>query len=133
MVLLAALALSFGVGDYVEGSVIAAVIVLNTTYVPPLFCIPRLMVFSVLASSKSTERKKPWTRYVSSPLQQQSSSVVVRVFQFRPRMSFQVCSFIGTLFSVSFRRGDLVLIKVGDVVPADVSLGTLDFFLANII
>lgn len=34
LVLLAALALSFGVQDFVEGAVIAAVIVLNTTYVP---------------------------------------------------------------------------------------------------
>ena len=33
LVLLAALALSFGVQDFIEGAVIAAVIVLNTTYV----------------------------------------------------------------------------------------------------
>lgn len=34
LVLVAALALSFGVQDFVEGAVIAFVIVLNTTYVP---------------------------------------------------------------------------------------------------
>ena len=74
MVLLAALALSFGVGDYVEGSVIAAVIVLNTTYVPPFlrsktYRFPSVGFFQEYRAEKTMDS----LRQLSSP-----TAVVIR-------------------------------------------------------
>lgn len=62
LVLLAALALSFGVQDFIEGGVIAAVIVLNTTYVLFRWLLPDVILKKlVLDFSRNIEPNGRWT------------------------------------------------------------------------
>lgn len=69
LVLLAALALSFGVQDFVEGSVIAAVIVLNTTCVAniPLFHLADLSLSVGFFQEYRAEKTMESLRQLSSP------------------------------------------------------------------
>ncbi|RXW14101.1 hypothetical protein EST38_g11756 [Candolleomyces aberdarensis] len=90
VVLFAAMALSFGVGDYVEGGVIAAVITLNTI----------VGFFQEYRAEKTMDS----LRQLSSPTAQVEPS---------PRYRAGVLTLL---------TGDLVSIKVGDVVPADLRL-----------
>ncbi|KAF8660097.1 hypothetical protein AX16_001655 [Volvariella volvacea WC 439] len=91
LVLVAAMALSFGVEDWVEGSVIAAVIILNTT----------VGFFQEYRAEKTMDS----LRQLSSP-----TAVVIRN---------------GESIAVPAKNvvpGDVVMIKTGDVVPADLRL-----------
>ncbi|KAH9482925.1 Calcium-transporting ATPase 3 [Psilocybe cubensis] len=97
LVLIAALALSFGVEDFIEGAVIAAVIVLNTTQV---ICLH----FSEYRAEKTMDS----LRQLSSP-----TALVIRNGESIPIPAKNVVPGI---------PGDLVLIKAGDVVPADLRL-----------
>ncbi|PFH51106.1 hypothetical protein AMATHDRAFT_3370 [Amanita thiersii Skay4041] len=97
LVLLAALALSFGVQDFVEGAVIAAVIVLNTT----------VGFFQEYRAEKTMDS----LRQLSSP-----TAFVIRNGE---GMAVPANSVV---------PGDVVNIKVGDVVPADLRL----FFTSNL-
>ncbi|KAF7308997.1 Sodium transport atpase [Mycena kentingensis (nom. inval.)] len=91
LVLIAAMALSFGVQDWVEGAVITAVIVLNVT----------VGFFQEYRAEKTMDS----LRSLSSP-----TAVVVRGGETK---------IIPARFLVP---GDLVLIKLGDVVPADLRM-----------
>ncbi|KAL4256011.1 hypothetical protein AB1N83_012498, partial [Pleurotus pulmonarius] len=90
LVLVAALALSFGVKDFIEGGVIAALIVLNT-------------VVGFIQEYRA-EKTMESLRQLSSP-----SAVVVRDGE---RMTVPAKNVV---------PGDLVSIKAGDSIPADVS------------
>ncbi|KAG6915944.1 hypothetical protein DXG01_009166 [Tephrocybe rancida] len=89
LVLIAALALSFGVKDWVEGGVIAAVIVLNTTV--------------GFVQEYRAEKTMDSLRQLSSP-----TAFVIRNGESVPIPAKDVVP------------GDLVMIKTGDVVSADV-------------
>ncbi|KAI5897064.1 potassium/sodium eff [Schizophyllum commune H4-8] len=91
IVLLAALALSFGVQDFVEGAVIAAVIVLNTT----------VGFFQEYRAEKTMDS----LRQLSSP-----TALVIRNGESTAIPAKNVVP------------GDLVMIKDGDVVPADLRM-----------
>ncbi|KAF8639443.1 hypothetical protein AX16_010298 [Volvariella volvacea WC 439] len=91
LVLVAALALSYGVGDYIEGSVIAAVIILNTT----------VGFFQEYRAEKTMDS----LRQLSSP-----TAVVIRNGESIPIPAKNVVP------------GDVVMIKTGDVIPADLRL-----------
>ncbi|KAF8897450.1 sodium transport ATPase [Infundibulicybe gibba] len=91
IVLLAALALSFGVQDFIEGAVIAAVIVLNTT----------VGFFQEYRAEKTMDS----LRQLSSP-----TAFVIRNGEGVPIPAKNVVP------------GDIVMIKAGDVVPADLRL-----------
>ncbi|KAF9457771.1 sodium transport ATPase, partial [Collybia nuda] len=91
LVLLAALALSFGVQDFIEGAVIAAVIVLNTT----------VGFFQEYKAEKTMDS----LRQLSSP-----TAVVIRNGESTPIPAKNVVP------------GDIVMIKTGDVVSADLRL-----------
>ncbi|KAF5379843.1 hypothetical protein D9615_005799 [Tricholomella constricta] len=90
LVLIAALALSFGVKDFVEGGVIAAVIVLNTT----------VGFFQEYRAEKTMDS----LRQLSSP-----TAFVIRNGESTAIPAKNVVP------------GDIVLIKTGDVISADVS------------
>ncbi len=104
--LLAALALSFGVQDFIEGAVIAAVIVLNTTYVCASSVTASLneRVTSVgFFQEYRAEKTMESLRQLSSP-----TALVIRN---------------GESLHVPAKTvvpGDVVMIKDGDVVPSDV-------------
>ncbi|KAG6817249.1 hypothetical protein H0H87_011306, partial [Tephrocybe sp. NHM501043] len=91
LVLVAALALSFGVKDWIEGGVIAAVIFLNTT----------VGFFQEYRAEKTMDS----LRQLSSP-----TAFVIRNGESKPIPSKDVVP------------GDLVMIKTGDVVCADLRL-----------
>ncbi|KJA23837.1 hypothetical protein HYPSUDRAFT_65955 [Hypholoma sublateritium FD-334 SS-4] len=91
VVLLAALALSFGVQDFIEGAVIAAVILLNTT----------VGFFQEYRAEKTMDS----LRQLSSP-----TAFVIRNGEGVPIPAKNVVP------------GDIIQIKTGDVVPADLRL-----------
>jgi len=91
LVLFFAMALSFGVQDYVEGSVLAAVIVLNVSI--------------GFYQEYGAEKKMDALRALSSP-----SANVLRDGKIEVIPNFQVVP------------GDIVIMKMGDTVPADVRL-----------
>ncbi|CAG8978988.1 hypothetical protein HYALB_00011032 [Hymenoscyphus albidus] len=91
LVLVFAMALSFGVEDYVEGAVLVAVIVLNVS-------------IGFFQEFKA-EKKMDSLRALSSP-----SAAVLRDGQ------------IDTIPSSEVVPGDIVILKTGDTVPADVRL-----------
>ena len=74
LVLLATLALSFGVQDFIEGSVIAVIIIINTGSV--ILCVSLSRMFLILTavveldSSRSIVRKRLWILCANFPHQQ---------------------------------------------------------------
>ncbi|KFY37305.1 hypothetical protein V494_04815 [Pseudogymnoascus sp. VKM F-4513 (FW-928)] len=88
LVLVFAMALSFGVGDYIEGGVLAAVIVLNVTI--------------GFVQELKAEKKMDSLRALSSP-----SAAVLRDGK------------IDVIPSAECLPGDIVVLKTGDTVPAD--------------
>ncbi|KFX94237.1 hypothetical protein V490_04447 [Pseudogymnoascus sp. VKM F-3557] len=88
LVLLFAMALSFGVGDYIEGGVLAAVIVLNVSI--------------GFVQELKAEKKMDSLRALSSP-----SAAVLRDGK------------IDVIPSAECLPGDIVVLKTGDTVPAD--------------
>ncbi|KAL5345665.1 potassium/sodium eff [Pseudogymnoascus australis] len=88
LVLIFAMALSFGVGDYIEGGVLAAVIVLNVTI--------------GFVQELKAEKKMDSLRALSSP-----SAAVLRDGK------------IDVIPSAECLPGDIVVLKTGDTVPAD--------------
>ena len=91
LVLVLAMALSYGVSDYIEGGVITAVIVLN--------------VLIGFYQEFQAEKKMDSLRALSSP-----SAAVLREGE------------IDTISSPDVVPGDVVIIKTGDTVPADLRL-----------
>ncbi|KFY31318.1 hypothetical protein V493_01208, partial [Pseudogymnoascus sp. VKM F-4281 (FW-2241)] len=90
-VLIFAMALSFGVGDYIEGGVLAAVIVLNVTI--------------GFVQELKAEQKMDSLRALSSP-----SAAVLRDGK------------IDVIPSGECLPGDIVVLKTGDTVPADLRI-----------
>lgn len=122
-VLLAALAVSFGVQDFVEGAVIAAVIALNTTYVLPCKITVNIDPISSVGFLQEYRAEKTMDslRQLSSPTAfviRNGESIPIPAKNVVPGTSLH--SHRGCRFT-SHVSGDLVLIKAGDVVPADVS------------
>ncbi|OBT70160.1 hypothetical protein VE03_00513 [Pseudogymnoascus sp. 23342-1-I1] len=91
LVLLFAMALSFGVGDFIEGGVLAAVIVLNVTI--------------GFVQELKAEKKMDSLRALSSP-----SAAVLRDGK------------IDVIPSAECLPGDIVVLKTGDTVPADLRI-----------
>ena len=106
IVLLAALALSFGVQDFVEGAVIAAVIVLNTTYVSM-----HGHGYAQNADVRSVGFFQEYRAEKTMDSLRQLSSPTALVIRNGESTAFPAKNVV---------PGDLVMIKDGDVVPADV-------------
>jgi Na+-exporting ATPase len=102
------MALSFGVGDYIEGGVLAAVIVLNVS----------IGFFQEL----SAEKKMDSLRALSSPSAQVLRDGKIDVI---PRYASPLHpSFISEIAKLTWNSaevipGDIVILKTGDTVPAD--------------
>lgn len=131
MVLLAALALSFGVQDFIEGAVIAAVIVLNTTQVASQIS-PTISTNSTLKGRllPRIPRREDYGFF--------ATTIVPNCICYSKRRR-HACSSEGRCpwyavssysphyltLQLNVVAGDLVQIKTGDVVPADVGTSSL--------